>query len=292
MPEITVSMPAYDSGKYIREAIESVLRQDGVDFELVVVDDASRDDTAAVVQTFTDPRIRLIRNPSHRGVAFCHNVVIANSTSPFIAHVDSDDMILPGALRVMVAALRSFPQIGQAYCHFFPIPERGDIAPKAFQAWRAALLRYKPPDVDHRRALLVHGMVASPLRTYRREVFDVVGRFDETLTYAVDYEMAVRIADNYELRLVPEFMYARRIHGANLTATLRFKAMRFWWKRLVICHKLFRSGRVAFLKRSPWRNHALLVWGFVHVLQIPRIVKDAVRWPSRAWRAVWSRGGH
>ncbi|MGH7908453.1 MAG: glycosyltransferase family 2 protein [Thermodesulfobacteriota bacterium] len=62
MPELTVSIPAYNTGKYIGEAIESVLRQEGVDFELIVVDDGSEDDTAEVVQSFKDPRIRLIKN--------------------------------------------------------------------------------------------------------------------------------------------------------------------------------------------------------------------------------------
>ena len=62
MAELTVSMPAYNSGKYIKEAIESVLRQDSIDFELIIVDDGSQDNTAEVVLSFKDPRIKLIRN--------------------------------------------------------------------------------------------------------------------------------------------------------------------------------------------------------------------------------------
>jgi len=76
MPELTVAMPAYNTGRYIGEAIESVLRQEGVDFELVVVDDGSADDTVRVVRGFPSPRIRLIENGARRGIAHCHNVVL------------------------------------------------------------------------------------------------------------------------------------------------------------------------------------------------------------------------
>src|SRR2546427_6868178 len=97
MPELTVAMPAYNTGRYIGEAIESVLRQEGVDFELGVVDDGSADDTVRVVRGFPSPKIRLIENGAGRGVAHCHNVVLEGGTAPVVAHVDSDDLIVPRA---------------------------------------------------------------------------------------------------------------------------------------------------------------------------------------------------
>ena len=113
MPELTVSMPAYNTGRFIREAIESVLRQDAVDIDLFVVDDGSNDGTAEIVRSFEDPRIRLIRNHANRGIAYCHNLVIEKSASPFIAHVDSDDVLLPGALKKMIGAMKSGSNINR-----------------------------------------------------------------------------------------------------------------------------------------------------------------------------------
>ena len=81
MPEVTVSMPAFNTAHYIGEAIRSVLAQDDVDFELIVLDDASEDKTAEVVNTFRDPRIRLLRNTHRRGISFCHNRILDESTS-------------------------------------------------------------------------------------------------------------------------------------------------------------------------------------------------------------------
>ena len=79
MPELTVSMPAYNTGKYIGQAIASVLRQQGIDFELVVVDDSSTDNTVDVVRSFRDPRVRLIENSERMGIGYCHNLVVKMS---------------------------------------------------------------------------------------------------------------------------------------------------------------------------------------------------------------------
>ena len=105
MPEVTVSMPAYNTERYIGAAIQSVLRQTELDFELLVVDDGSTDSTEAVARSFDDPRIRVFRTGTNRGASFCHNLVIAQSAAPFIAHIESDDLVRPGALKKMVAAL-------------------------------------------------------------------------------------------------------------------------------------------------------------------------------------------
>ena len=69
MSELTVSMPAFNSGRYIKEAINSVLRQDGVDFELIVIDDGSHDNTAEIANSIADTRIRLIKNIQNMGIA-------------------------------------------------------------------------------------------------------------------------------------------------------------------------------------------------------------------------------
>ena len=125
MPELTVSMPAYNSGPFIEQAIDSVLRQEGVEFVLIVVDDGSEDETAEIVRTFKDPRVRLLENPRNRGIAYCHNRVMKESDSPFIVHVDADDLVLPGAFRKLVELLKSDSALAQVHCHFFDIDRHG-----------------------------------------------------------------------------------------------------------------------------------------------------------------------
>jgi glycosyltransferase involved in cell wall biosynthesis len=258
MPELTVSMPARNTGKYIREAVESVLGQEGVDLELIVVDDASEDDTREVVRSFKDPRVRLIENEKQMGISYCHNLVIEESGSPFIAHVDSDDTVLPGALRKMTDALKGSPGIGQAHCPFLIIGREGEIIR------RSAIT----PDIDYKRELLVRGGVMNSLRTYRRAVFGVVGKFDETLKYGEDYEMALRIIDRYDIKQVPEYLYCHRIHGGNTTYSLRFRELRFWYQRALLCRRLIESDKIRFLNGKKNFVYLLLLSGFLRSVRM------------------------
>jgi glycosyltransferase involved in cell wall biosynthesis len=273
-------MPARNTGRFIGEAIASVLAQQGVDFELVVVDDGSEDDTVEVVRRFRSPRLRLIETGRRRGIAHCHNVVLEQSAAPFLAHVDSDDWILAGALARMLAAVRDDPRVGQAYCHYDPVDAAGRMA-AAWQRHRAFLVGQRPPGFDYRRGLLVHGMVVNPLRTYRREVFDVVGHFDERLRYAVDYDMAVRIAERYEIALVPEFLYRQRLREGNMTEGLRLQALRSWWTRARILRRRLRAAGGCVLGRRPSEVYALMLLGLAHALGLPRALRAGGRWSRR-----------
>jgi len=255
MPAVTVSMPAYNSGKYIKEAIESVLRQDSLDFELIVVDDASCDNTAEIVLSFRDPRIRLIRNKKNMGIGYCHNLVIKHSQSPFIAHVDSDDLIVPGALEKMLTAIKSDSHTGQVHCYFFDIDEAGIVTREKFRVRRRRVLETRPAHMDYEQELLVHGTVINALRTYRKEIFDQIGYFNDQIRYDVDYEMAVRILDQYDIKLVPEFLYVRRIHKGNTTESLPFRSLRFFVQRVVVYQHLLKRENIRFLKRA---NYSLI----------------------------------
>jgi len=165
-------MPAYNTAAFIATAVQSVLAQKGVELELVVVDDASTDETAAVVQSVEDSRVRLLQNPERLGIGYSHNRVLAETDAPYVAHVDSDDIVRPGALRTLLSRIQRSPELGQVYCNFYQFRSdvpltRDDIRRQIRTAGRLALL-------DVRRALIVHGMVANHLRVYRRTVLDAL----------------------------------------------------------------------------------------------------------------------
>ena len=284
MPELTVSMPAFRAGPFIEAAIESVLEERDIDLELVVVDDGSGDDTARAAQRCGDARLRVLCNETRRGIGYCHNRVIEESSSPIIAHVDADDFILPGALRALTEAVLDSSDVGQAFCDFFPVDADGVTTPEARERWLIHLRAARRHERDVPRALLVHGMVVNHLRTYRREVFDLVGRFDEGLSYAVDYEMALRIAERYQFAYVPEPLYAKRAHPAATTGAMRAKSLRFWWTRYRIGRRLLRTRGGTLLGRGSLGFHALMALGLVHVTGAPR-------WAGRAYRSLPSTTG-
>ena len=120
-------MPARNAGTTIRAAIESVLGQEAIAVELVVVDDGSRDDTAAVAESIRDPRLTVLRNPIRRGIAACHNLIVRQARAPYIAHADADDVVLPGALRTLVDAVAHDPGVGLAHCYFVAVDAGGRV---------------------------------------------------------------------------------------------------------------------------------------------------------------------
>ena len=107
-PEITVLMPAYNAEKYIGEAIASVLEQTFTDFELLIINDGSTDTTQQIIDSFSDPRIRLI-NQANQGIAAALNIGLLNARADLIARFDADDICMPERLRVQHDFLLGHP---------------------------------------------------------------------------------------------------------------------------------------------------------------------------------------
>ncbi|HEY2580632.1 MAG TPA: glycosyltransferase [Mucilaginibacter sp.] len=108
-PKLTVLMPAYNAAKYIGEAIASVLEQSFVDFELLVVNDGSTDETAKIVRSFNDPRIVLI-NQENKGIAAALNLGLTYAHAPYVARFDADDICLKNRLKIQYDFITAYPQ--------------------------------------------------------------------------------------------------------------------------------------------------------------------------------------
>lgn len=127
-PKVSVIIPTYGGAAHLGEAIQSVLDQTWQDFELIIVDDASPDNTGAVVKRFTDPRIRHIRHAANHGVALARKTGIMAARGEIIAHLDQDDLYHPDKLRLHVEFLDSHPEIGFTYNSRFELyPTSGAI---------------------------------------------------------------------------------------------------------------------------------------------------------------------
>src|SRR5205823_5408269 len=100
-PEITVLMPAFNAGKYIREAIKSVLQQSLANFELLIINDGSTDDTLSIALSFNDRRIVVV-NKEHEGIAVALNTGLKLASAPYIARFDADNICMPDRLEKQV----------------------------------------------------------------------------------------------------------------------------------------------------------------------------------------------
>ena len=111
MPKISVAMGVYNGSKYIREAIKSILNQTYTDFEFIICDDCSTDNTIEIIQEFIkqDNRIILVGNETNSGLAFSLNNCIAKSKGEYIARMDDDDVSLPDRFKIQVEFLENNP---------------------------------------------------------------------------------------------------------------------------------------------------------------------------------------
>jgi glycosyltransferase involved in cell wall biosynthesis len=215
MPLVSVIIPVYNGEKYIVETIRSVQHQIFWDFEIIVVDDASSDQTVATVQAIQEPRLRIIAG-GHKGVSAARNQGIAASQGEFIAFLDADDLWAPDKLRLQVEAFQNNPEAGLGYSWFylwnFAVQNTTDdktlICPSAegSQAFRT---------------LLEENVVGTGSNIFvRRAVVESVGNFNETLTHGEDWEFCFRVALAWGVSLIPQPLVYYRQHQASSCSSL------------------------------------------------------------------------
>jgi glycosyltransferase involved in cell wall biosynthesis len=203
---VSVIIPCYKQAHFLGDAIESVLAQRDVSYEVIVIDDGSPDNTAEVVARY--PRVRYVWQ-ANQGLSSARNTGIRESHGNYLVFLDADDRLLADALHTGLACLLAHPECGFGSGHHRYITVDG-----------AVFNEYPPEPIDDNSylALLKRnyiGMHATVI--YRRAVFDAVGGFDPTLKSCEDYDMYLRIARRMPIFRHHHLVAEYRWHGANMT---------------------------------------------------------------------------
>ena len=213
-PLVSIVLPTHNRARTLGQAIVSVLDQSFRDFELIVVDDHSSDDTDAQLERFrTDPRVRLVCSVRH-GCAAARNVGVKMAEGRYIAFQDSDDEWLPGKLEKSISVLEADPQASVVYTDLIWINHEGHVrhfrSPKDVR--RGVLVSERTLDYQ------VYG-VAIQSAVVRRECFDEIGLFDEDLRRFIDLDLFIRLANRYKFLhcLEPLVRYARTEHKDRIS---------------------------------------------------------------------------
>ena len=204
-------IPCYNQAHFLSEAIQSVLSQSYPDFEVIVVDDGSTDDTAEVASGYAaaNRRVRLIRQ-ENRGLAGARNRGLAESRGEYVVFLDSDDRLVEEALEVGVRELASHPECAFVSGHYRPISADGDPY---------AVPRQARIEEDHYLALLRDNYISMPASVmYRRWVFEEVEGFDGSVDAAADWDLYLRVARRFPVYHHGEVVADYRWHGSNMTA--------------------------------------------------------------------------
>lgn len=203
---VSVIIPCYKQAHYLGEAIDSVLDQTYSNFEIIVIDDGSPDNTAEVAAKY--PTVRYVRQ-ENQGLSGARNTGIRESRGQYLVFLDADDRLTPNALQFGINCLHAHPECAFVSGHHRYI--KGD----------GSLLNEYPPewiDSDYYKALLKRnyiGMHATVM--YQRFIFDEVGLFDTSLKSCEDYDLYLRIASRFPVYRYDEIVAEYRWHDGNMT---------------------------------------------------------------------------
>jgi glycosyltransferase involved in cell wall biosynthesis len=209
-PTVSIIVPTYNRGQLIARSVKSVLNQTYRDFELIIVDDASTDNTEEVVSSFNDKRIRYIRHEENRGEAAARNTGIKAARCNYIAYQDSDDEWFPEKLAKQMELLKdASPEVGVIYTGFWKTENhRKTYIPFSW-------VNQKNGDIH--KELLKGNFIGSPVVLIKKDCFNRVGLFDERLCNLVDWEMWLRISKQYHFRCVDEPLVIAHYDSANVS---------------------------------------------------------------------------
>ena len=273
-PLVSIVIPCYRQAHFLNEAIESVLAQSYPHLELVLVDDGSDDNTAAIAATY--PGVHYIRQ-KNAGLSGARNTGLRHSLGKYLVFLDADDRLLPNALEIGLQCFASHPESAFVYGHSrfimfdgSPMPARQPIHVEG--DYYLALLRGTP-------------IMAPASVMYRREIFEVVDGFDTSLSPAADYALYYRVARQFPIRCHGQTIVEYRRHDTNMTRG---------FEQMLKYNLVALRGQWRYVRRSAEGREAyqagIRSWKHAHgrlVVKAVRVSIGAKQW-KRAIQGVWA----
>ena len=214
-PRVSALVPAYNADAYLGQALDSALAQRFADFEVVVVDDGSTDDTGEIADRYAalhPDRIRVIHQPN-AGLPAARNAAIEMARGELFALLDSDDVWQPDHLRLAVAAFDANPELGLVHANIERIDAQGHWIMTCGPRWQ---------DVRDPYAAIALRLehVSCPTVVFHRRCVEVVGAFDLQFTGlgCEDRDLWLRIAERFPIRYLDVVTASYRLHGNNMSA--------------------------------------------------------------------------
>jgi glycosyltransferase involved in cell wall biosynthesis len=215
MPVVSVIIPTFNNARFLSESIPSVLQQSFSDFELLVIDDGSTDDTRNVISQFEgDPRFHSVCH-ENRGGAAARNTGILRSYAPFVAFLDADDVWLPDKLQKQVAFLQENPEISAVHTAMDVVRIDSEHRELSRHTQRRPALRERTLYEELLYQMVITGSASSVM--VRRTTLDEVGLFDESVRIS-DRDMWQRLSLRHSFGYIDEPLVCIRKHSTNMSS--------------------------------------------------------------------------
>lgn len=201
-PLVSIVLPVYNGARFLRDSIDSCLMQTYPNIELIVVDDASKDNSVDIVKSFDDDRIRLICHPVNKKLPMALNTGFANSSGSYLTWTSDDNYYVPTAIAEMVTFLKEHPEIDFLFANQYDVDESGKVVGEV-----------KPGPFEK----LTEWCCASGGFLYRRVVYEKLGDYDGKFPLAQDYDYWLRAYMHFRLGHLDRFLYYSRVHPGQMT---------------------------------------------------------------------------
>lgn len=203
-PLVTVYVTSYNYGRYVRQAIDSVLAQTMQDFELIIIDDGSTDDSRSIIETYTGrPKIRPIFQ-QNKGLNVTNNIALRAARGRYIMRLDADDWLDPYAVEVLSNVLERNPEVGMVFPDYYLVDAEGNVTEQVRRHDFDDVTLFDQP---------AHGACTM----IRCECLREVGGYDESFRCQDGYDLWIRFIEHFEVRNVNLPLFFYRQHGSSLT---------------------------------------------------------------------------
>lgn len=213
MVKISVIMPVYNGERYTKETIESVIAQTFPDFEFIIIDDGSTDNTLGIVNSFNDNRIKILKQ-NHGGIVKALNLGIKESQGEYIVRIDADDMCVQNRFKKLVEYMDQNKSVVVCGSWAEMINENGEVIGE---------LKYPPINNDNiRKYILLHNPFIHPSVIFRKDILNKVGGY-KNFKHNEDYELWTRMLRLGEGYNIPENLIKYRVHKKQITREGNFR---------------------------------------------------------------------
>jgi len=212
MPLVSVIMPSYNHERFIAEAVDSVLEQTVEDFELIIIDDGSSDNSKEVIESYRarDTRIRVLFNDNNQGISRTMNRGLKEAAGEFMAFISSDDIWYAGKLETQLAILRKEPNV-VLYADLTKIDSEGRLL-DGEDTNAARLSKCRTGNIL--QDLLKGNIIPGQTIMFKRRNIDGI-KYDERLRYLNDWKFVLELAKKWEFCYMPQPLAKYRVHGSN-----------------------------------------------------------------------------
>jgi glycosyltransferase involved in cell wall biosynthesis len=213
LPTVSVCIPAYNAARYLEGSLASVLGQTFADFELVVVDDYSTDATESIARSFTDGRLRYVRNELRLGLVGNWNRCLELGRGRYLCLFHQDDVMMPDNLEAKVRVLEANPGVGLVHSNAQLIGPGDEVIAEQWLSSPTAADDGVHAGLPYVRRLLTGpNLVCCPGVVARRDCYERLGGFDGRLPYTADWEMWMRIAAFHDVAYLLRPLVRYRLH--------------------------------------------------------------------------------